>query len=67
MAQVASKAEVYGPAQAGQPTLSGDTRRRLGSALRTVYEQTVDTQPIPDPQIDLLLRLRHRERELKRA
>ena len=49
------------------PALSGDTRRRLGTALRAVYEGSCDTQPIPDAQVDLLLRLRHKERDLRRA
>ena len=49
------------------PGLSGETRRRLGNALRGVYETTCDTQPIPDEQVDLLLQLRHRERALRRA
>lgn len=49
-----------------EPNLPDDTRFRLGNALRSVYEETCDTQPIPDSQIDLLLRLRHRERDLRR-
>ncbi len=49
------------------PALSGETRRRLGTALRAVYEGSCDVQPIPDAQVDLLLRLRHRERDLRRA
>lgn len=49
------------------PTLTGDTRQHLGTALRSIYEGTCDMQPIPDAQIDLLLRLRHKERDLRRA
>lgn len=49
------------------PILNGPTRQHLGGALRAIYEDTFDTQPIPDGQIDLLLRLRHRERDLRRA
>ena len=56
-----------------------DTRRRrsalnpgidtghLGLSLRRIYEGSVDTQPIPDAQVELLLRLRQKERELRRA
>ncbi|MBE7201154.1 MAG: hypothetical protein INR70_25595 [Parafilimonas terrae] len=39
----------------------------LGQTLRQVYEGSIDTQPIPDSQIDLLLRLRHKERDRRRA
>ncbi|MDP4024256.1 hypothetical protein Q8W71_16625 [Methylobacterium sp. NEAU 140] len=39
----------------------------LGLTLRRVYEGSVDTQPITDAQIELLLRLRQKERELRRA
>ncbi|MCJ2079997.1 hypothetical protein [Methylobacterium sp. J-090] len=49
------------------PTLTDDTRYRLGTALRSLYEETCDTLPIPDGQIDLLLRLRHKERDRRRV
>lgn len=39
----------------------------LGQSLRRVYEGSIDTQPIPDSQIDLLLRLRHKERDRRQA
>ncbi len=39
----------------------------LGQSLRRVYEDSIDTQPIPDSQIDLLLRLRHKERDRRQA
>jgi hypothetical protein len=39
----------------------------LGLSLRRVYEGSVDTLPIPDAQVELLLRLRQKERELRRA
>ena len=51
----------------GHPTLTDDTRFRLGTALRSIYEETCDTQPIPDSQVDLLLRLRHKERDRRRV
>ncbi len=56
------------PSEAGcQPILPDDTRYRLGTALRSIYEETCDMQPIPDSQIDLLLRLRHKERDRRRV
>lgn len=39
----------------------------LGQSLRRIYEGSIDTQPIPDSQIDLLLRLRHKERDRRQA
>ena len=41
--------------------------RQLGLTLRSVYEGSVDTQPITDTHVELLLRLRQKERELRRA
>ena len=54
---------VCGKIAAGKSTLTD----RLGQSLRQVYEGSIDTQPIPDSQIDLLLRLRHKERDRRRA
>ncbi len=51
----------------GPPQLDGEMRQHLGCTLREVYERTLDTQPIPDSQVDLLLQLRHKERNLQRA
>ncbi|TGD94662.1 hypothetical protein [Methylobacterium nonmethylotrophicum] len=48
------------------PALCVEAQQRLGRTLRSLYERTVDTQPIPLEQVDLLLRLRHREREMQR-
>ncbi len=45
---------------------SVDTQH-LGLTLRSLYEGSVDKQPIPDTQIDLILRLRSKERALRRA
>lgn len=39
----------------------------LGLTLRSLYEDSIDRQPIPDCQIDLILRLRSKERALRRA
>ncbi|WP_407518727.1 hypothetical protein [Methylobacterium oryzisoli] len=49
------------------PPLGADIRRRLGHGLRKVYERTSDGLPLTTEQIQLLLRLRHRERELQRS
>lgn len=66
MSQVVIKTE-ESESERAQPQLSGETRQRLGTQLRLVYERIVETQPIPDAQVDLLLQLRHRERDLRRA
>jgi hypothetical protein len=52
---------------AGQPLKRAIDTRQLGLSLRTVYEGSVDTQPITDTHVELLLRLRQKERELRRA
>lgn len=44
----------------------GVDTRHLGLTLRSVYEGSVDTQPITDAQVELLLRLRQKERDLRR-
>ena len=59
--------ESEGHLRAAQPRKHAIDTRRLGHTLRTVYEGSVDTQPITDTQVDLLLRLRQKERELRRA
>lgn len=51
----------------GQPLKRAIDTRQLGLSLRTVYEGSVDTQPITDTHVELLLRLRQKERELRRA
>ncbi|GEP01586.1 hypothetical protein [Methylobacterium haplocladii] len=66
MAQVARQTDAHGSDRM-HPAMSGETRERLGTALRAVYEGTVEAQPIPDAQIDLLLRLRHKERDQRRS
>lgn len=67
MGQAALKTDSCARDRDPLPALASETRQRLGAALRTVYETTLDTQPIPDAQVDLLLRLRHKERELRRG
>lgn len=59
-------------AGAGTPASSaksgaGIDTGHLGQTLRRIYEGSIDTQPIPDSQIDLLLRLRHKERDRRQA
>ncbi|MCE4222271.1 hypothetical protein HCU64_00770 [Methylobacterium sp. C25] len=66
MAQVALQADA-GISEHKHPVLCGEARERLGVALRAVYEGAVETQPLPDVQVDLLLRLRHKERDRQRS
>lgn len=63
MPQAAAKSEAC-PSTRG---LSGIDTHRLGQTLRAVYEDSVDKQPITDSQVDLLLRLRRKERDLRRG
>jgi hypothetical protein len=56
-----------GHLRAGHPLKQSIDTRQLGLTLRTVYEGSVDTQPITDTHVELLLRLRQKERELRRA
>lgn len=67
MARLAVETDACRKQRESHPALSDETRQLLGTTLRTIYEDTCDTQPIPDVQVDLLLRLRQRERELRRA
>ncbi|ACA20944.1 hypothetical protein M446_6693 [Methylobacterium sp. 4-46] len=49
------------------PRLGAEIQKRLGQVLRAFYEKTTDGLPLPADQIQLLLHLRHRERELQRT
>jgi hypothetical protein len=40
--------------------------RRIGARLREVYEHP-EADPLPNEHVDLLLRLRHKERERTRS
>lgn len=51
----------------GQPSKQAIDTRQLGLNLRSIYEASVDTQPITDTHVELLLRLRQKERELRRG
>jgi hypothetical protein len=62
-----SMVESDGRLQAAAPLKQSIDTRQLGLTLRTVYEGSVDTQPITDTHVELLLRLRQKERELRRA
>ena len=69
MHQAAAKFEVL-PSREGLASHRGAASvgtHHLGQTLRTVYEGSVDKQPIPDSQVDLLLRLRQKERDLRRS
>lgn len=59
-------AETGTSAGSGKPGSGIDTGH-LGESLRRVYEGSIDTQPIPDSQVDLLLRLRHKERDRRQS
>ena len=63
MHQAAAKFEVF----ATQRSAASVDTNHLGQTLRTVYEGSVDKQPIPDSQVDLLLRMRQKERDLRRS
>jgi hypothetical protein len=62
-----SAVEAEGRPEAGQPPTRAIDTRQLGRTLRSLYEDSVDTQPITDTHVELLLRLRQKERELRRA
>ncbi|WP_430910953.1 hypothetical protein [Methylobacterium sp. sgz302541] len=47
--------------------LTAETRQSLGLTLRSIYEGSIDRQPLPDEQVELLLRLRHKERDRRRS
>ncbi|WP_232628642.1 hypothetical protein [Methylobacterium sp. Leaf118] len=67
MAQLASNCAVDRLADAPLPGLTGETRDRLGRALREVYVETCESRPITDVQVELLLRLRQKERDRRRG
>ncbi len=52
--------------EAGLPALSGESRDRIGQGLRDAYVDRCDAQPITDAQVELLLRLRQKERDRRR-
>jgi Anti-sigma factor NepR len=45
--------------------LGRDAQERIGAGLQAVYAE-VEGEPLPNEQIDLLLALRRKERELER-
>jgi hypothetical protein len=47
-------------------TLVRALRRRIGASLRAAYGRP-EGEPIPEEHVDLVLKLRQRERELARA
>ncbi|WP_342149517.1 hypothetical protein [Methylorubrum sp. SB2] len=67
MAQLATDYAVDTLASAPLPNLSGETRTRLGHALREAYVGACESQPITDAQVELLLRLRQKERDRRRG
>lgn len=67
MAQRATDYAADTLSQAQMPGLSGETRDRLGHALREAYVEPCESRPITDVQVELLLRLRQKERDLRRG
>ena len=55
-----------GRQDAGAPALDAHVQNTLGLALRAVYERACVAEAIPDDQVELLLRLRRKERERRR-
>lgn len=53
--------------EAAMPALNGETRDRIGQGLRDAYVDRCDAQPITDAQVELLLRLRQKERDRRRS
>ena len=49
-------------ARRDEPGLDDIVRRRIGAKLRADYAE-LERQPLPDEHVDLLLRLRHKERD----
>ncbi|HVL73631.1 MAG TPA: hypothetical protein VM434_17320 [Beijerinckiaceae bacterium] len=48
-----------------EPRIDPVAQARIGRLLRVLY-RNVEGEPLPMEQIDLLLTLRHKERELRR-
>lgn len=67
MAQLATDYTTDSLTQAPLPILSGETRHRLGHALREAYVEPCESLPITDAQVELLLRLRQKERDRRRG
>ncbi len=70
MSGIVAESNHEGPAALGHDEMDsarGVDTSHLGLTLRSLYEGSVDKQPIPDTQIDLILRLRSKERALRRA
>lgn len=67
MAQLATDYAADLLADTPVPGLNGETRDRLGRALREIYVDTCESRPITDAQVELLLRLRQKERDRRRG
>lgn len=67
MAQLATDYAADTLPQGPLPSLSGETRNRLGHALREAYVEPCESLPITDTQVELLLRLRQKERDRRRG
>ncbi|GJE70629.1 hypothetical protein [Methylorubrum podarium] len=67
MAQLATDYPAGSLVEAAMPALNGESRDRIGQALREVYVERCDAQPITDVQVELLLQLRQKERDRRRS
>lgn len=53
--------------EAAMPALNGESRDRIGQGLREAYVERCDAQPITAEQVEMLLRLRQKERDRRRS
>ncbi|WP_183435394.1 hypothetical protein [Methylobacterium sp. R2-1] len=67
MAHLATDYPARSIVEAAMPVLNGESRDRIGQGLRDVYVERCDAQPITDAQVELLLRLRQKERDRRRS
>lgn len=67
MAQLVTDYPAGSLIDAAMPALNDESRDRIGQGLRDVYVERCDAQPITDAQVQLLLRLRQKERDRRRS
>ena len=53
--------------EGAMPALNGESRDRIGQGLREDYVERCDAQPITAEQVEMLLRLRQKERDRRRS
>ncbi len=54
------------PCDDAEPARCADVCNHLGTALRTVFQEALSQHPMPNQHVDLLLALRHKERDRMR-